>query len=274
MINMIELIKELRSRTHLGMTECKKALEEFEGDIEKAIEALQKRGLKKVDDFILPTEGMVQASILNDLGHIVEINCQTDFGARSEIFQEFVKQYVNDSSIGSEDLKAKLTLTSNQLGEKIVIRRSSLFLPTQDSIFTVYNHLGGKIAVLMESAIKSQNSELPNRVILNFLDNITMQIAATKPLSVDRESLSTDLVQKKIAFYEEEVKFRPADIRRKILDGKMNKWYSEVVLLEQDAVFVPQEESRSTIRQEIDKLGLNGLVSIKRFVRYERGEVV
>lgn len=277
--NMIELIKELRARTHLGMTECKKALEEFSGDIEKAIEALQKRGLKKVDDLVLATEGVVKAAVirdhltLNGYGLITEINCQTDFGARSEVFQKFVDEYLKDPNFTPRMLEPHINMVSNQLGEKVVIRRSFCFEPGENCLITVYNHLGGKIAVLMESAVVPERHNDPR--VLALLDNIAMQIAANKPLAVDRKSLPSDVVQKKTALYEDEVKFKPEQVKAKILDGKMSKWYSEVVLLEQDAIFIPDGGPKGqTVQKEIDKLGLNGLVKINRFVRYERGEVL
>lgn len=275
---MIELIKELRARTHLGLTECKKALEESGGDIEKAIEALQKKGLKKIDDLVLPTEGIVQASVVtvdkNHLpyGFIVEVNCQTDFGARSELFKAFVNDLTSQPDLYSNSGE-RLKLLSNQLGEKVVIRRAGFIKHAGNSVITVYNHLGGKIAVLMESSVVPSKQNDPE--ILNLLDNVAMQIAANKPLSVSRESLPYDLVQKKAAFYEEEVKFKPEQVKNKILDGKMTKWYSEVVLLEQDAIFVGDNGPKGqTVQKEIDKFGSNGVVVIKQFVRYERGEMV
>ncbi len=272
-LNLIELVKELRVRTHLGLTECKKALEESHGDIDKALEFLQKRGLKKIDDFVIPMEGVVRASfgknnMLNmGYGIIVEFNCQTDFGARSELFQNFINEYLKDPNVSSEMLNLALTQVSNQLGEKVVFRRSDFIYKSSDNIITTYNHLGDKIAVLLESLVPQDQQKNPQ--VLALLDNIAMQIAATKPLSLDRDSLNPELVQKKIAFYTEEIKHKPEQVQAKILAGKMNKWYSEVTLLEQEAVFL-DDGIKETISNQIDKLGIE--VKLQKFIRYERGE--
>jgi len=271
--NMVELIKELRARTHLGLTECRKALEESQGDLEKALELLQKRGLKKVDDLVASTEGVVRASCLenftstNGYGFIVEINCQTDFGARSEIFQNFVNNILNGGLLTPETINSYLPLVSNQLGEKVVIRRSDFIYPSSDTVITVYNHLGDKIAVLLESLIPPDQQKNPQ--VLALLDNIAMQIAATKPLALTRDGLSHELVQKKATFYTEEIKSKPEQVQAKILAGKMNKWYSEVVLLEQEAIFL-ENGVKETISNQINKLGVD--VRLHRFIRYERGE--
>lgn len=270
--NMVDLIKELRARTHLGLTECKKALEESQGDLEKALELLQKKGLKKIDDLVVPTEGVVRATCLkNDAsisgrGFIVEVNCQTDFGARSEIFQNFVNNILAEG-LTSEAINSLLPLASNQLGEKIIVRRSAYFYPALDSVITIYNHLGDKIAVVLECFIPPDQQKEPG--VSELLDNIAMQIAATKPLALTRDGLSHELVQKKAAFYTEEIKSKPEQVQAKILAGKMNKWYSEVVLLEQEAIFL-DNGVKETISNQINKLGVD--VRLHRFVRYERGE--
>lgn len=275
-MKIIELVKELRARTHLGMSECKKALEESEGDIEKALEGLQKRGLKKIDDLVLPTEGIVQASVMTSEDHpspygfIVEVNCQTDFGARSELFQNFVNDLTHQPDLYGKAFD-RLKLLSNQLGEKVIIRKSAFMKHMNDSIITVYNHLGGKIAVLMQSAILPGYEA--NADVLAMLDNIAMQIAATKPLVVDQIGLPRDLVQKKIALYEDEVKFKPEQVKAKILVGKMDKWYSEIVLLEQEAVFLGDSSVKETIQDQLNKFGPN-VIKIEGFIRYERGETL
>jgi elongation factor Ts len=281
---MIELIKELRARTSLGMNECKKALEETNGDLEKAIEFLQKKGLKKVDDLVIPMEGIVKAGVLDSIlskdypskaGFIVEINCQTDFGANSEIFQKFVNKYIQNPNL-APNLYLDLTLVSNQLGEKVVIRRFESWENISASgnttfpVFTTYNHLGDKIAVLMKSFIIPGKENNPE--VIETLNNIAMQIAAMKPLAIDRDSLPKEMIEKKNAFYQDEVKFKPGPMINKIVTAKMNRWYSEVCLLEQDAIF-SDETPQQTVQSHLDKLG-EGVVRIARFVRYERGEKI
>lgn len=276
----MEMIKELRARTHLGMTECKKALEVSGGDLNKAIEFLQKKGLKKVDDLLVPLEGIVQAGVLQHIlfgkcGFIAEVNSQTDFGAKvsSEVFQKFVKGYVSDPNIPENMLHAYCTMLSKQLGEKIVVRRTQFVqvdAAVQDRVvFCAYNHLGGKIAVLVEGYALS-----PDRAdIKECLENIAMQIAAMKPLAVNRNEVSAELVAKKTALFEEDIKSKPEAVRNKIVEGKLNKWYSEVVLLEQDAIFTKEASPKQTIKLHLNKLGAE-TVKINSFIRYERGEEI
>lgn len=279
--NMMELVKELRVRTHLGLTECKKALEESEGDIEKAIEALQKKGLKKVDDLVTPTEGVVRSVVLKDglfagTGFIVEINCQTDFGAKSDIFQKFVENHMSNPNLSQGMLNQHLNLVTNQLGEKIVIRRSTSYECTsKSSLIVAYNHMD-KIAVLLEADVPASTANNPkgkaidSLVAFDILENLAMQIAANKPLALDRNSLPAEVVEKKKAFYEDEVKFKPEQVRGKILSGKMDKWYSEVTLIDQDAIFLPEGAKKEKVSEYLNRVAPE--VKLIRFVRYERGE--
>ncbi len=279
--NIMELVKELRARTHLGLTECKKALEESGGDVEKAIEALQKKGLKKVDDLVTPTEGVVRSVILKDglfagTGFIVEINCQTDFGAKSDIFQKFVEDHMSDPNLSQGMLNQHLNLVTNQLGEKIVIRRSTSYERTsKSSLIVAYNHMD-KIAVLLEADVPASTANDPKRkaldslLVLDMLENLAMQIAANKPLALDRDSLPAEVVEKKKAFYEDEVKFKPEQVRGKILSGKMDKWYSEVILIDQDAIFLPEGAKKEKVSEYLNRVAPE--VKLIRFVRYERGE--
>lgn len=279
--NMMELVKELRVRTHLGLTECKKALEESEGDIEKAIEALQKKGLKKVDDLVTPTEGVVRSVVLKDglfagTGFIVEINCQTDFGAKSDIFQKFVENHMSNPNLSQGMLNQHLNLVTNQLGEKIVIRRSTSYECTsKSSLIVAYNHMD-KIAVLLEADVPASTANNPKEkaidslVAFDILENLAMQIAANKPLALDRNSLPAEVVEKKKAFYEDEVKFKPEQVRGKILSGKMDKWYSEVTLIDQDAIFLPEGAKKEKVSEYLNRVAPE--VKLIRFVRYERGE--
>lgn len=277
----LEMIKTLRERTHLGMNDCKKALEEASDDMDRAIQILQKKGLKKVDDLIVPMEGQVRAQIGRndvlelDFGYIVEINCQTDFGAKSEIFEKFIADVMTDPNVTEGMLQPSLEMVSKQLGEKVVIRRSNVIDTEKfegSSVFCAYNHLGGKIAVIIVATTTDEDDK-KNVPVLEYLENVAMQIAAMKPLAINRNQLPHELFDKQLKKFESEVGEKPEAIKKKIVDGKLNKWYSEVCLLDQDAIFLPEGSPKQTIQGYlIDKLGVN--VTIREFIRYERGEEI
>lgn len=257
----MEAIKELRSRTHLGMSECINALKEANGNVEKAIEFLQKKGLKNVDTLINPTEGMVFANVSKYSGNIIEVNCETDFGAKSDVFVNFVKNYFNFNTSSFE-------MVSRQLGERVLVRRSNMIDYDNDknSIFTAYNH-SGKIAVLLETKRQDNSNDNQN---LECLDNIAMQIAATRPLAISVDSFDNEIVVKKRSLFEDEVSSKPEAIRNKIVDGKMNKWFSEVVLLEQKVIFL---EENLTIKKYLER-ETNNALKLNKMIRYERGEKI
>lgn len=276
---MIELIKELRARTSLGMTACKKALEEAGGDIDKAIEILQKQGLKKVDDLIIPLEGQVRASIVHEgsetdefrtlHGILLELNCQTDFGARSELFEEAIED-LGWLRLSKEEKETILNTLAKQLGEKVVLRREhSVTLPKGTGLFVEYNHHSGNIAVLLPVFISPDASGEAFDKVDQFAQEVAMHIAASKPLGLKRESIDVELVAKKLASFQEEVKDKKPEMQGKIVDGKMNKWYAEVVLLEQESVVHPKKTIGSLIEALKKEVGE---FSLGNFVRWERGE--
>lgn len=273
----IEAIKELRARTHLGMTECKSALSEANGDIEKAVEILQKKNLRlKPEALLTAVEGEVYAEVFGKHARIVEVNSQTDFAARSDQFKEFVRQLIVSSPVDQdltevEFAKNNLQKVSKVLGEQLVIRRNKT-LSTQ-GMLQAYNHLGGKIAVLVSLQCSDSNASDP--ILLQCAENLAMHIAAVNPMVINRQDISKDIVEKQRNLFmsqlSEDPKPKPPAVLSKILEGKMNKWYSEVVLLDQDSVV--EEGVVGKLLEKICK-DLNDQILILDFIRYERGEMV
>lgn len=273
----LEKVKELRERTNLGMSDCKKALEETGYDIDKAIEFLQKKGLKKVDPLIIPTEGMVYAVTGEHLGikfaRIVEVNCQTDFGARSENFQNFVKSFAKEPHSSPFLVLSQIEMLAKQLGEKIVVKRERTIWAEEGknsaTIFQAYNHLGGKAAVIVKGY------GVPNHMgqALQFIENVALQITAMKPLYVNLDSIPKDVLEKKQAFFESEILNKPEAMVKKITEGKINKWASEVCLMNQKAIFLPDGHPKQTISSINSNPDIKDFQIID-FVRYERGEDV
>lgn len=272
---MIESIKELRARTNLGMTACKKALEQAGGDIEAAIELLQKQGLKKVDDLVIPLEGAVHASPAPNFlvegapqkCRIFELNCQTDFGARSEIFQKALEDISGSIYTPVEDIVKTI---SQQLGEKVVLRRLlTITMPFESGFICTYNHHSGNIAVVLGVFVSGSFSRENRNKIYSLANDVAMHIAAMKPLGLKRESINVELVEKKRAIFMDEAKDKKPEMQAKIVDGKMNKWFAEVVLLEQESI-VHTKKIIGTLVDELKKEV--GDFSLGNFVRWERGE--
>ncbi|HVI40121.1 MAG TPA: translation elongation factor Ts [Anaerovoracaceae bacterium] len=267
----IQAIKELRERTHLGMTECKSALDEAQGDVEKAVEILQKRGsLKKADSLRETREGLVRALVVDGVGKIAELNCETDFAAKSELFSVYMNKVLTSpekTGISFESLLEEGNFLAKQLGEGTRLRKFD-FLKLDNSVIAAYNHHSGKIAVLLGIVVDSSSPEL-----LEFADELAMQIAANNPLSLDRSSMSDEIAHKQLDLFESQAKDqfagKPQQMIEKIINGKMDKWYQENCLMEQESIVHPKQKI-SVLADSLQKK-LNIKFSVSKFVRYELG---
>ena len=283
-------IKKLRGLTGAGFLDCKEALDNSNSNIEKAIDFLRKKGIstaqKKGDR--TASEGLIAITKNNSNKEagIIEINSETDFVARNEDFQNFVsnlsiinlKQKSNlDKLMKSEysDTKEKvsdaLTNLISKIGENLTIRRSN-FISINNGFIGAYVHnvekdLMGKIGVLISV---ETNIEFP--VINDFLKKICMHIAASNPISLSSSDIDKDILKKEKDFQLEEIKKSGKDksIQEKILVGKMNKYFNEVVLFEQNFVM----DNNIKIKQFIENTSTkhNGSIKIKEFIRFKVGE--
>ena len=283
-------IKKLRDLTGAGFLDCKEALDNSNSNIEKAIDFLRKKGIstaqKKGDR--TASEGLIAITKdnSNKEAGIIEINSETDFVARNEDFQNFVsnlsiinlKQKGNlDKLMKSEytDTKEKvsnaLTNLISKIGENLIIRRSN-FISITNGFIGVYVHnvekdLMGKIGVLISV---ETNIEFP--VINDFLKKICMHIAASNPISLSSSDIDKDILKKEKDFQLEEIKKSGKDklIQEKIFVGKMNKYFNEVVLFEQNFVM----DNNIKIKQFVENTSkeLNGSIKIKEFIRFKVGE--
>ena len=258
------LIKELRERTGAGMLDCKKALQENDGDIEKAIDWLREKGIAKAakKSGRVAAEGLVFAAISEDRkkGAILEFNSETDFVAKNDEFKSFGEKLVGltlSHDLTSEDeLKAfelegktvetHLTELIAKIGENMNIRR--LKVVSTDGFIETYIHLGGKIGVLLNvnGEATSENIEKAK--------GVAMHIAAMDPKYLDKSQVTVDDLEreKEIARHQLESEGKPANIIEKILDGKMRKFYEENCLVQQkyvrdDSVTIEQFIAPSTI---------------------------
>jgi len=285
-------INELRKATGAGMLDCKKALEQTEGDYEKAVDYLRTKGLAAAakKSGRAATEGMVAAFVSDDLksGVLLEINSETDFVAKNDIFQAFVanigkhilatspadrdtmlaQPYSGDSA---KTVQTYLNESISVIGENIQIRRFVKFDVQGDGCIGSYIHGGGKIGVLVQiasPALTASNQE----VLQTLVKDIAMHSAAAAPRYVTRDQVPADVIEREKDIYRAKAKEsgKPDAIIEKILDGQINKFFADICLNEQ--VYV--KDTDKTIPQVIKEAGasIGGTISITAFERFVLGE--
>ncbi len=280
-------VKTLREMTNVGMMDCKKALTETDGDMDKAVEWLREKGLAKAAKKAgrIAAEGMAYADVCPKcgVGAIVEVNCETDFCAKSELFVAFVKDIcktvitenpadvdalMNCKYAGS-DLTVAETLPEKvmSIGENLQIRR---FVRFDKNTSVAYVHAGGKIGVLVNLAVEGgiDATEIGK--------NVAMQIAALNPRFWDKSNVTADVLEeeKKIALalmdQDPKMAAKPQQVKEKIVMGKMNKFYEENCLLQQEFV----KDNSLTVEKYIASAAkeLGGSVKFVDAVRFMKGE--
>lgn len=281
------MVKELRERTGAGMMDCKRALSETEGDMDKAIELLREKGLaaaaKKAGR--IAAEGLVCTYISDDMkvGAVVEVNCETDFVADNEDFVTLAKnvaiqgaqttsttidEFVSEKYIANEDITINDAVTTliAKLGENMSVRRFQKFA-IENGVVQSYVHGGGRIGVLVELSCDKQDD-----VLIQIAKDVAMQIAAASPLFLDNTCVDHETLEKEKEIYRVQAlnEGKPEKIVDKMVMGRVNKYYKEVCLLEQ--VWVKNADYTITkyLQEESTKLGAE--IKITRFVRFERGE--
>ena len=282
-----KMVKELREMTGAGMMDCKKALNETNGDMDAAIEFLRKNGeakaVKKAGR--IAAEGIVMADVKDDkTAAIVEVNSETDFVAKNAEFQGFVKAVVNQAiASDSADMDGFMAEAWNEdasktvqdalnekisiIGEKLSIRRFEKVVT--DGCVVSYIHGGGRIGVLVVA-----DTDVVNDEIKAALKNVAMQVAAMSPKYVSREEVSQDYLDHEkeilLAQAKKENPEKPENIIEKMIIGRLNKELKEICLLDQ--VYV--QDSDLTVGKYVDKVAKeNGAnVKVTKFVRFETGE--
>ncbi len=286
------MIKELRELTGVGMSACKNALVETDGNIEEAIEFLRKQGLanaaKKAGR--IAAEGLSYAYITDDnsVAVVVEVNSETDFVAKNELFQNFVKSIamqVAQSDVKSveelfeekyienptQTVKEALTEKISVIGENLNIRRFEKIVNDGSSNLVSYIHAGGKIAVVVEFTTDSKDA-----AITTAGKNVAMQIAAMSPKFVATDDVPADFIAHEKEVLMEQAKNdpknakKPENILEKMLTGRLNKELKEVCLLEQEYV----QGDKISVKQYVDSVAkeVGTSVAVKSFVRFETGE--
>ena len=283
------MVKELRERTAAGMMDCKKALMATDGDMEKAIEWLREKGLaqaaKKASR--IAAEGVVAQYVApcGCTGVIVEVNCETDFVAKTDNFKAFAnnvakhiakanpasveemleQKFVDDETKTISDLISDATVA---IGEKISVRRFARY-KTEGAVST-YIHMGGKVGVLVEVACDEAHKD--NETVKEFAHDLALQIAAAKPEAVRREEVDSSKLEKEKEILRAQAlnEGKPEKIVDKMVEGRIEKYYKEVCLIDQAFVKDGDKNIKSYMAEIAKATGAE--LDIVRFTRFERGE--
>ena len=282
-----EMVRELREKTGAGMMDCKKALTESGGDMETAVDVLRKKGLaaaaKKASR--VASEGIVAAHVAKGSAALVEVNCETDFVAKTDDFREFVNRVAAEvNEQGPKDVEEALRLPVGgegplgdlltervaKIGEKISFRRFARFaLPAgTGGVIVPYIHAGGKIGVLVE--LLGAGKDDAEFAALG--KDMAMQVAAANPLYVSREDVPAAVIEREKAIYREQALAagKPEKILDRIAEGKLEKYYGDFCLVEQAFIRDPDRRVRDLLKEMAAKAGTD--VRIGRFARFQVGE--
>ncbi|MCX5783697.1 MAG: translation elongation factor Ts [Elusimicrobia bacterium] len=277
--SLSEKITALRDKTGAGILDCKKAIAESNGDLDKAVEILRKKGLADVAKRAGRTtkEGLICAAVNADCGAMVELNCETDFVAKTADFKNLAAQaaeYVlkNPKADYADDnaLKEMVLKIAPKVGENMSLRRAVNYKADKNSVINFYVHMDGKKAAMTE--ISCDAKLLANKeTALNIAKEISLQIVAMSPRWLKKEEVPAEIIAQEKDIYKTQAKNqgKPDAAIEKMLEGRMKKFYEENCLNEQASI----RDGKMSVSAYISKLAgeAGGAVSIKRFVRYQLG---
>jgi elongation factor Ts len=287
----VELIKTLREKTNAGMMDCKAALKEAGGDLAKAETVLRKMGMADADKKATRTakEGVIASHIDADAktGALIEVNCETDFVAKNDRFREFVdgllkhvsesaeaasleallaQPYVGDAAQTVEEVvKAKV----GEMGENMALRRFARYTVSGEGVIASYIHLQGKVGVLLEVNC-GKAATAGNDTFREVVKDLTLHIAAAQPSCIGRDEVPSDKVESERDIFKDQVKGKPENIIDRIVEGKLDKFYSTICLLEQGFIKDPDQTIGDLLKAKGGELGDE--ITVSRFTRYAVGE--
>ena len=278
MMATVDSVKELRERTGAGVLDCQAALKASQGDLEKAIDFLRKKGVAQAAKRVGhdAKEGLVVAGVESHRVALVEVNCETDFVARTDDFKNLAQLAVQetlqhgDQAISSQKMADRVAELSGKIGEKILVKRSKLVNTENGALFS-YIHSNQKIGVVVElSVLKAESKK--NADLAQLGKDISMQVAATNPICLVRAEAPAATLKREKAIYREEVKGKPENIVEKIIQGKLDKFYQTNCLLEQPFI----KDDKKSVQQLVSEVAkkINDTIQVKRFVRFQLGETV
>jgi elongation factor Ts len=281
-----EMVKDLREKTGAGLMDCKAALTAAAGDVGQAIDHLRKKGLAAAakKSSRIASEGSVIAHVEGTSGTLVEVNCETDFVAKTDEFAGLVREIamlvnlkaprdVEEALLlpaGSGNLAEKLTEKVAKIGEKISFRRFARFEISAGSpgIVVPYIHAGGKIGVLVELSGAGPG----NASTAQLAKDLAMQVAAANPAYVGRKDVPADVVEHEKSIYRDQAKAsgKPDKILDRIAEGKLEKYFGDFCLVEQAFIKDPDRKVGQLLAEAGKSSGTE--ISVRRFVRFQVGE--
>ncbi len=279
------LVAKLRKMTGQGMMDCKKALQEADGDIDKAVEILRKKGLAVLAKRAgrQTSEGLLVTTQADNWASLATLCCETDFVAKSNDFLAAVDAMKNymavckadsnpdsllETEVDGKKFSAIVTETVSKTGEKMAVGDYARFTLPGPGLIGTYIHFNGKVGAMVE--IETDNNDISAADALKqTASDLAMHITATKPLALDKDSIDPKAVEQEKAIFAEQVKNKPPNIIDKIVEGKIKKFYVENCLLEQPFV---KDDSKSVAQVLADAAKqAGGQAKIKRFVRFDVG---
>lgn len=278
-----QAVKELRDKTGAGMMDCKKALTQAEGDMEKAIDVLREKGLASAakKSGRVASEGVIATFVSEDMKNasMIELNCETDFVSANADFVKLangIAKVVAENTVENLDevkalpyegatIQDAVTTLIAKLGENMNLRRYEK-IEAPEGLVSSYIHMGGKIGVLVQ--VKSENV---NNEVATVARDVAMHVAALNPQFLDNSSVDADTIEREREIYRVQAlnEGKPAKIVEKMVDGRINKFFKEVCLVDQMFVKNPDLSIQAFVNQEAKKLGNIELV---KFTRFEKGE--
>lgn len=275
-------VRELRDMTGCGLKDCKSALEETNGNRDEAVKILREKGLTKAAKKAgrIAAEGVVKAKVKGNIGVVVEVNCETDFAAKSDKFTalvEVIADTILDNNVADVEALAECTASgtsekvseylTNQiatLGENIKVRRFA----KMEGTLVPYMHDGGRIGAM----VKIDTDKADDAEVLACAKNVVLQITAMNAQYINRDAVPADVIanEKEVQTKLVEQEGKPANVAEKIVEGRMRKFYEDVCLLDQ-AYFKDDKQSVGKYVESVAK-AQGAKIAIVDFVRYERGE--
>lgn len=269
------LVGKLREITNAGLMDCKKALSETGGNLETAVDVLRKKGIataaKKASREA--KEGVIAQYIQPGarLGVIVEVNCETDFVAKNDTFRAFCEEVARTLATNPQaDLEALRTAQVAKVGENIKVTRHQRLEVAGNGLIGGYIHTGAKVGVLVEVGAEKE-ATVANDEFRQLVRDITLQIAAANPIAVSRQEIAPEVIAKEKEIAAEQVKNKPPQALAKIIEGKLEKFYQGVCLLDQGFV---KKNSEITVKEHVTSVAkqLGDEITIRRFLRFQVGE--
>ncbi|PYK60927.1 MAG: translation elongation factor Ts [Verrucomicrobia bacterium] len=268
-------VGKLREMTNAGLMDCKRALTEAKGDLHAAVDILRKKGVataaKKASREA--REGIIAQCILpgSRVGVLVEINCETDFVAKNETFKAFCDEIARRLAMDPKaDLEADRVAAVAKIGENIKVSRHQRFEVSGNGMVAAYIHTGAKVGVLVEVGA-GRESTVVNDEFKQLVRDITLQIAAAHPIAVSREQVDPAVIAKEKEIAAEQVKNKPPQAVAKIVEGKLDKFFQTVCLVDQGFV---KQNSEISVKEHVARVAkkLDDEITIRRFIRFQVGE--